>query len=416
MKESDGPLYGADFNTASPIQSETLSLFRKMQSEVPNAIPCLVTVASKMSQLHHDMTDGTKSTQGATFVAVSSDATTWLRDLLCTNTEESSEGLLQSLQGLRRIIQAKYAYKLEHKEESLWRKVTTTALALVELTLRIESTLEASTSELWAELVGIASGIVNANGLATMTDAKQKICDDQLFDIESFEALRKMLTPCLQGPDLPTEVPLSYVRALFEASIVHQPESGELPDPTMPLKDLGKIRRGRVKKVSCSQREDMAYVCWKELVALASQAPANPLAEAAKPWLLLRLAIPIRAYIADQPLRGRRPQPLSELEELLFAFETIKDLGLQASVRASNDVAAGEKIAGRKPTAMVMGALGRCGRGAVDLFLKAGLPEANLLKWDLAETKDRHGPYEEIAQHDIFLNAVSASKGFKARY
>ncbi|KAF7194012.1 Protein MON2-like [Pseudocercospora fuligena] len=343
VKESDGPLYGADLNNASPIQSKTLDLFKKMQSEVPNAIPCLVTVASKMSQLYHDMTDGTKSTQGPTFVAISSDATAWLQDLLCSNTEESSEGLLQSLQGLRRIIQAKYAYKLEHKEASLWRKATTTALALVELTLRIESTLEASTSELWGELVGIASGIVNAHGLSTMTDAKQKIYDDQLFDIESFEALRKMLTPCLQGPDLPTEVPLSYVRALFEASIVHQPETGELSDPTMPLKDLGKIRRGRVKKVPCSQREELAYVCWKELVTLAGSVPINPLAEAAKPWLLLRLAIPVRAYIADQPLRGRRPQPLSELEELLFAFETIKDHGLQAPVRASNDIAAGEK-------------------------------------------------------------------------
>lgn len=73
------------------------------------------------------------------------------------------------------------------------------------------------------------------------------------------------------------------------------------------------------------------------------------------------------------------------------------------------DVAAGEKALGRKPTAMVLGALGRCGRGACDLFIKAGLPEENITRWDLAETKDRQGPYEEIAQHDIFLNAVSHS-------
>ena len=73
------------------------------------------------------------------------------------------------------------------------------------------------------------------------------------------------------------------------------------------------------------------------------------------------------------------------------------------------DVIAGEKIAGRQPTAMVMGALGRCGRGAVDLFLKAGLLPENLTKWDLAETRDRYGPYQEIVEHDIFLNAVSPS-------
>lgn len=71
------------------------------------------------------------------------------------------------------------------------------------------------------------------------------------------------------------------------------------------------------------------------------------------------------------------------------------------------DLEAGGKILGRKPTALVMGALGRCGRGACDLFIKAGLPEENITRWDLAETRGRHGPYEEIAQHDIFLNAVS---------
>jgi saccharopine dehydrogenase (NAD+, L-lysine forming) len=70
------------------------------------------------------------------------------------------------------------------------------------------------------------------------------------------------------------------------------------------------------------------------------------------------------------------------------------------------DVAAGERISGRKPAVMVLGALGRCGRGACDLFAKAGLPEGNITRWDLDETKDRHGPYEEIVQHDIFLNAV----------
>ncbi|PNY27406.1 Saccharopine dehydrogenase [NAD(+), L-lysine-forming] [Tolypocladium capitatum] len=74
------------------------------------------------------------------------------------------------------------------------------------------------------------------------------------------------------------------------------------------------------------------------------------------------------------------------------------------------DVEAGEKALGRKPTAMVLGALGRCGKGACDLFVKAGIPEENMTRWDLDETKDRNGPYEEIAQHDIFLNAIYLSK------
>src|SRR5205814_940860 len=74
------------------------------------------------------------------------------------------------------------------------------------------------------------------------------------------------------------------------------------------------------------------------------------------------------------------------------------------------DIIDGEKILGRKPTVMVLGALGRCGVGAVDLYTKAGIPSSNITQWDLDETKDRHGPYEEIVAHDIFLNAIYLSE------
>ncbi|KAF4466127.1 ubiquitin thiolesterase [Fusarium albosuccineum] len=74
------------------------------------------------------------------------------------------------------------------------------------------------------------------------------------------------------------------------------------------------------------------------------------------------------------------------------------------------DVAAGEKILGRKPTVMVLGALGRCGSGAIDLFRKVGLPEENITRWDIQETSERPGPYKEIADHDLFLNSIYLSK------
>jgi saccharopine dehydrogenase (NAD+, L-lysine-forming) len=81
---------------------------------------------------------------------------------------------------------------------------------------------------------------------------------------------------------------------------------------------------------------------------------------------------------------------------------------LKAQIR--EDLAEGEKILGRKPTVMVLGALGRCGTGACDLFTQAGVPEENLTRWDLNETKDRQGPYEEIVANDIFLNAIYLSQ------
>ncbi|KAF2010289.1 saccharopine dehydrogenase [Aaosphaeria arxii CBS 175.79] len=73
-----------------------------------------------------------------------------------------------------------------------------------------------------------------------------------------------------------------------------------------------------------------------------------------------------------------------------------------------DDVAAGEKVAGHRPTSLVLGALGRCGSGAVDLLEKVGCAE--IKKWDLAETSERSGPYAEIIESDIFVNCIYLSK------
>jgi saccharopine dehydrogenase (NAD+, L-lysine-forming) len=73
------------------------------------------------------------------------------------------------------------------------------------------------------------------------------------------------------------------------------------------------------------------------------------------------------------------------------------------------DVKEAEKALGRMPRALVIGALGRCGKGAVDLFTKAGIPEENVLKWDMAETA-KGGPFEEIVESDIFVNCIYLSE------
>ncbi|KAK4044480.1 hypothetical protein C8A01DRAFT_31262 [Parachaetomium inaequale] len=65
----------------------------------------------------------------------------------------------------------------------------------------------------------------------------------------------------------------------------------------------------------------------------------------------------------------------------------------------------GAKKAGRQPRVIVIGALGRCGSGAVDALRKAGVPEDNILKWDMAETA-KGGPFKEITDSDIFVNCI----------
>ncbi|KAG7854977.1 hypothetical protein KL939_004726 [Ogataea angusta] len=65
--------------------------------------------------------------------------------------------------------------------------------------------------------------------------------------------------------------------------------------------------------------------------------------------------------------------------------------------------------AGRKPTVLIIGALGRCGSGAIDLCRKVGIPDENIIKWDMAETA-KGGPFKEIVDADIFVNCIYLSK------
>jgi saccharopine dehydrogenase (NAD+, L-lysine-forming) len=66
-----------------------------------------------------------------------------------------------------------------------------------------------------------------------------------------------------------------------------------------------------------------------------------------------------------------------------------------------------DAIAAARPTAIVIGAMGRVGTGASDLCEAMGVA---VTKWDMAETASG-GPFPEILRHDLFLNCIFARPG-----
>ncbi|BAE57874.1 hypothetical protein F9C07_2057665 [Aspergillus flavus] len=79
---------------------------------------------------------------------------------------------------------------------------------------------------------------------------------------------------------------------------------------------------------------------------------------------------------------------------------------LTQSVKESLE--AGKKQSGRSPKILVIGALGRCGNGAVQLAKDVGIPESDIIRWDIEETK-KGGPFQEIIDADIFVNCIYLS-------
>lgn len=68
-----------------------------------------------------------------------------------------------------------------------------------------------------------------------------------------------------------------------------------------------------------------------------------------------------------------------------------------AAVKAKTD---------KTPSAIIVGALGRCGSGATSLLEKVGV--AGITKWDMKETAGG-GPFPTLMQSDIFINCIYLS-------
>lgn len=96
----------------------------------------------------------------------------------------------------------------------------------------------------------------------------------------------------------------------------------------------------------------------------------------------------------EEELPGVTPYPNED--------ELIKDVKIELEKALT-------KNGGKYPKCLVIGALGRCGSGAIDLFKKIGIPEDNIAKWDMAETA-KGGPFQEIVDLDIFINCIYLSK------
>ena len=71
-------------------------------------------------------------------------------------------------------------------------------------------------------------------------------------------------------------------------------------------------------------------------------------------------------------------------------YQYQKDLDEEVRQEVAKGV---QKNGGKLPRILIIGALGRCGRGAIAMAKAAGLGDENLLKWDLEETKTG-GPFE----------------------
>ncbi|KAF2496350.1 hypothetical protein BU16DRAFT_460741 [Lophium mytilinum] len=337
--------YSSDVDYMTPLQTQVIECVALVRSDTTGAPPFLVKLLSRFVALPFAKMAPESGQKGPTFVALSKAAMALLQSIAIkhiTLEEVFTSGALDfALASLVKPIQEKYIWQLEGKAPPTWQKATSTALAILEPALpqsRTFSLTKEVTKSIWDQIIHLANAIAHA--AISSAPPTTNFSKDEQFDIAALKSLRDMTTPALGSPSIPDTTRRAYTANLFANSLIHATEPGEIPPPgTGPLTDLYKPRYGRTADPPPALRTRMAYVCLAELVSLVSVHDSSvervKLSQAAAPYFILRAALPLKAYIADQPLRGRMPQPESQKRELLEVVRAMK--GMECEPRAIPD-------------------------------------------------------------------------------
>jgi hypothetical protein len=334
VKSSTGAAYSSDVNNLTSLQQRVLEHLKALHGNIELVSSTLVNAASQLVAL--PFASHGKSKTNITFVAVSKASMHWLVELIATDLSNPemfhSGAVAKALEDLAIPMGLKYRWTQSGKAPALWQKATSTSLAIIEKTLAQMRKLnieKGMNTRIWTAMVNIAHAVMHADiDEASPQPMFETVEKDEVFDCESMRRLKTMITPTLGSLDVPDAIRRTYMSSLFEASLIHAVERGDIPQEGNRLANLNKLRIGRVRDPEPSSREDMAYLCFRELVSLVGGFTESQvrLSQAAASHVVLRFALPLKAYIVDQPLRGSLPQPLSQVEELLFCLTEIEKL------------------------------------------------------------------------------------------
>ncbi|WWC88805.1 uncharacterized protein L201_003718 [Kwoniella dendrophila CBS 6074] len=210
----------------------------------------------------------------------------------------------------------------------------------------------------------------------------------RIFDDEEFEAVGCKLVPHNEWPSAPVEIPIIGLK--------------ELPESTDPLPHT------HIQFAHCYKQQGG----WTDVLRRFKEGKGTlyDLEFLEDPKTKRRVA----AFGFHAGFAGAAVGALALAEQekengkgLLKALKPYpnEDAMVSQVSKALDSVSKGKE----NVKVLVIGALGRCGSGAVDLFRKAGLKEDNIIKWDMAETA-KGGPFQEILDVDIFVNCIYLSQ------
>ena len=340
---SSNPPYSSDIDSLSPVQVEAINILKIIPKDVPGVVPeMLNTIANLVTMAYEprQISDKVKPT----FVALSKAAMDMMRlyvELNITQPDIQYQGALtRAIIALTVPLNLKYKWQKEGNNPQTWQKATSTALDILGISIPVLQCLRNTPDDLdsfWEVTAKIGKGIMAAD--CSERRDLSNLQNDQVFDINAFNRFQDLVIPVLGASCVRDAVRYKYAASIFKYSLIHDPHPDDLPkDDQEPLAALRSTHIGRTNDLPPTIRSQMTYVLLDELFNLVAvhdrSAERIKLAQAAMPYLLLRAGVTLKAYVMDQPLRGRMPQPRSQKREMLYILHKLVELECEPKAMA----------------------------------------------------------------------------------
>ncbi|KAI2043000.1 Endocytosis and vacuole integrity protein [Ophidiomyces ophidiicola] len=348
--ESIMPQYSSDLERQSEPQKSVVGCLRALCLDKPSSQREIIDCLAKLSDSALTRWSPEHGKEKPTFVAFSKACLqlfSWYMmergvrvDFFSGNTIPEAIGHLVN------PVLNKYLWLGKDCNPPIWQVAATSSLDILQVLIpSVEKAYEhvekKTAASFWARVADLTRGIAAAEGYEEDNRGTAILAEDERFDMEAFTRLRVLIIPSLGSPFIPDTIRQEFAFILFRFSLIYPPNYNDVSFEdlkTQPLENLYQVRRGRTVSSRPTLRSNLSYFLIDTLFELASThefaletgpnslESYKTLAKSVSPYLILRCAIALKSYIADQPLRGLMPQPIIARKELLYLLQKLTAL------------------------------------------------------------------------------------------
>ncbi|KAK9470253.1 uncharacterized protein V1510DRAFT_288354 [Dipodascopsis tothii] len=336
------PPYYSDANFPTPLQAVVLDVLGAVQTTEPGSASLVLRSYATFSSFAYQdaLFGGRRKPDEPTLIGVSTAAFAALpaavRAALWDATVFTDGSLAYVLEMLVVPMRKKYRCPKHETDDAakltLWMLATNTFEAVAEAVIpeAERRALEPDAKHaLWRQIIAGVCAVLRSN----LTEPGPDAARDEDFDMATAGRLHALVIGHLG--DQPPAVVDDYLATVFDCSLLYEVDNLTATAEPDIERQLDAIFHeplyGTTEYRTLRLRRSMAYRCLDTLFALCmdlhtADPSARVVAHAAIKYLLMRCAIVLHNYAADQPLRGTIPVPSLQRKELVYLLTKLLEL------------------------------------------------------------------------------------------